>query len=251
MWTEGDTGVKKLNKRRYRNRPIVTGYLEKVSSSIFDRHSKIIAEMIKGQQGLYALYRRDTLYYVGLAHNLRSRVKQRVRDRHAGKWTHFSLYIIYHPDHIKGLESLLLRIAYPAGNTVKGQLRRSANMLPSLKRKTKAAAIAEWKSNFESAARPEKKPAKGAPQQIAWKTRKGERPCKGLFPKTVRIYAPYKGEIHKALLRPSGSIRLGGKTYDTPSMAGSVIRGGKATNGWAFWRVKEGEKLVRLKAFRK
>lgn len=243
--------MKKLNKRRYRKRPIVTGYLEKVSSSIFDRHSKIIAEMVEGQQGLYALYRRDTLYYVGLARNLKSRVNQHVKDKHAGKWTHFSLYVIHHPDHTKELESLLLRIAYPAGNTVKGQLRRSANMLPSLKRKTKAAAIAEWKSNFESAARPEKKSAKGAPQQLSWETRRGERPCKGLFPRTVRIYGSYKGKVHKAWLRPSGSIRFDGKTYDTPSMAGSVVRGGKATNGWAFWRVKQGEVLLRLREFRK
>jgi hypothetical protein len=43
--------VKKVKKREYRNRPIVTGYLEKVSSSIFDKHSKIIAEMIKGIPG--------------------------------------------------------------------------------------------------------------------------------------------------------------------------------------------------------
>ena len=243
--------MKKASKRKYRKRPIVTGYLEKVSSSIFDKHSRIIAEMIEGQQGLYALYRRDTLYYVGLARNLKSRVNQHVRDKHAGKWTHFSLYIIHHPDHKKELESLLLRIAYPAGNSVKGQLRRSANMLPSLKRKTKAAAIAEWKSNFESASRTEKKQTVSKPQQVSWATRKGERPCKGLLPRTVRIYAPYKGQVHKAWLRHSGSIRFKGKTYDSPSMAGSVARGGKATNGWAFWRVKQGEKLIRLREFRK
>ena len=46
-------------KRRYKKRPIVTGYLEKVSSSIFDQHSRIIAEMIQRQQGLYALYRKE------------------------------------------------------------------------------------------------------------------------------------------------------------------------------------------------
>jgi len=242
---------KKAKKRKYRKRPIVTGYLEKVSSSIFDRHSRIIAEMIQGEQGLYALYRKDKLYYVGLARNLKSRVNQHVKDKHAGKWTHFSLYVIHHPDHVKELESLLLRIAYPAGNSVKGQLRRSANMLPSLKRKTKEAAIAEWKSNFESASQGKKKAAKGKPQLVSWATRRGERPCKGLFPKTLRIYAPYKGELYKAWLRPSGLIKFDGKNYDSPSMAGTVARGGKATNGWVFWRVKQGEKLVRLKEFRR
>jgi hypothetical protein len=186
----------------------------------------------------------------GLARNLKSRVNQHVRDKHAGKWTHFSLYIIRHPEHIKELESLLLRVAYPAGNSVKGKLRRSANMLPSLKRKTKAAAIAEWKRNFEVASR-DKKGDRTKPQAVAWQTMKGERPCKGLFPKTVRLYAPYKGETYKAWLRRSGSIRFNGETYDSPSAAGSAARGGKATNGWVFWRVKQGGILVRLRKFRK
>jgi hypothetical protein len=236
----------RMKKRKYKKRPIITGYLEKVSSSIFDKHSGIIAEMVKGEQGLYALYRKDKLYYVGLARNLKSRVKQHQRDKHSGKWTSFSLYVIHHPEHIKELESLLLRIAYPTGNAVRGKLRRSANMLPSLKRKTKEAAIAEWRSNFESASHGMKKGARGRAQRAS-----GERPCKGLFSKTVRIYAPYKGEIYKAWLRRSGSIQFNGTTYDSPSTAGAVARGGKATNGWIFWRVKQGEKLVRLREFRK
>jgi len=67
----------------------------------------------------------------------------------------------------------------------------------------------------------------------------------------VRIYAPYKGAEYRAFLRRSGSIRFNGKTYDSPSAAGAVARGGKATNGWVFWRVKQGGRLVRLKEFRK
>lgn len=242
---------KKVKKRKYRRRPIVTGYLEKVSSSIFDKHRKIIAEMTQGEQGLYALYRKEKLYYVGLASNLKSRLNRHVKDKHAGKWTHFSLYIIHHSDHIKELESLLLRIAYPAGNKVKGKLRRSANMLPSLKRRTKAAALAEWKSNFGVAAKEKKLATKSKAQKTAWQTRKGQRPCKGLFPKTVRIYATYKRQDYKAVLRPSGSIKFDGVNYDSPSAAGSVVRGGKATNGWAFWKVKQGESLVKLREFRK
>jgi len=237
-------------KRKYRRRPIVTGYLEKVSSAIFDRHSKIIAEMVQGQQGLYALYRKEKLYYVGLASNLKSRVNQHVKDKHAGKWTHFSLYVIHHAEHIKELESLLLRIAYPAGNSVKGQLRRSANMLPSLKKKTKAAAIAEWKRNFESASQRKLKNPVSKPQVVTRKPRKGDRPGKGIVSKTVRIYAPYKGQIFKAWLRPSGLIKFDRKNYNSPSMAAVAARG-KPTNGWVFWRLRQGDKLVKLKDFRK
>jgi hypothetical protein len=40
-------------KKAARTRPIVTGYLEKVSSAIFDKYRKEITDMTMGQQGLY------------------------------------------------------------------------------------------------------------------------------------------------------------------------------------------------------
>lgn len=138
---------KKKVKRK--SRPIISGYLEKVSRNIFDKHRKAITDRTSGQQGLYVLYRNDKLYYVGLAGNLRSRINHHLQDRHKGKWTHFSLYIISHADHIKELESLLLRIAYPAGNKHKGKLRRSANILPELKKQVKVAVLKELEELFE------------------------------------------------------------------------------------------------------
>jgi hypothetical protein len=60
-----------------------------------------------------------------------------------------------------------------------------------------------------------------------------------------------EGEVYKAWLRRSGSIRFDGKTYDSPSAAGTVARGGKHTNGWVFWQVKQAGKFVRLKEFRR
>lgn len=69
-------------KGKYRKRPIVTGYLETVSSTIFDRQREAITEMTTGRQGLYALYRRNKLYYVGLASNLKSRINGHLKDRH-------------------------------------------------------------------------------------------------------------------------------------------------------------------------
>ena len=123
--------AKKKTKRV--SRAIVAGYLEKVSSRIFEQYRQSITEMITGHQGLYALYRRDKLYYVGLATNLKSRIRYHLRDRHQGKWTHFSLYIIRKADHIKELESLLLRIADPAGNSIKGNLSRLWTILTNAK----------------------------------------------------------------------------------------------------------------------
>jgi len=75
-------GIVARRKKVARPRPIVTGYLEKVSSAIFDRYRKAITDMTMGQQGLYALYRKNKLYYLGLAGNLRNRVSHHLEDRH-------------------------------------------------------------------------------------------------------------------------------------------------------------------------
>lgn len=86
---------------------------------------------------------------------------------------------------------------------------------------------------------------------VSWKTRRGGRPCKGLFSRTLRLYGTCKGEVHKAWLRPSGMIKFEGKNFNSPSMAAAAARGGRNTNGWYFWKVKQGEDFVRLKQFRK
>jgi len=104
---------KKEGKRRAR--PIVVGHVEKVSRHIFGTYKKQITSMIKGHHGVYALYRGNTLYYIGLATNLRNRINTHLKDKHSKSWTHFSLYIFKRQNYIRELEALLLRIAYPKG----------------------------------------------------------------------------------------------------------------------------------------
>jgi hypothetical protein len=238
-------------RKKIHSRPIVTGYLEKVSSTIFDRYRKVITDMTMGEQGLYALYRKNKLYYLGLASNLRNRINHHLKDRHKGKWTHFSLYIIRHPDHIKELESLLLRIAYPAGNNITGKLKRSANFLPILKKKTKEAALEEWQSIFKGFQQAKRKHKRSFSRKRNLDGQ-AERPCKGLFNMGKRLYAHYKENEHKAYLFKSGRIKFDGKFYDSPSMAGCAVTGGKTMNGWTFWKVKDGQgRMVKLSDFRK
>jgi hypothetical protein len=240
-------------RKKIHSRPIVTGYLEKVSSAIFDKYRKVITDMTMGEQGLYALYRKNKLYYLGLASNLRNRINHHLKDRHSGKWTHFSLYIIRHPDHIKELESLLLRIAYPTGNNIKGKLKRSANFLPVLKRNMKRAALDEVQNIFKAFEQAKtdgvKRPKVSHIRKLNGKL---EQPCKGLFNKVKRLYAYYKENEYKAYLFKSGRIKFDGKFYDSPSMAGCAVTGGKTMNGWTFWKAtnEEGE-MVKLSEFRK
>jgi len=252
--------AKKKAKRVARS--IVVGHLEKISSGIFDQHRKLIAfdqhrkliaEMMEGHYGVYALYRREKLYYVGLGTDLRKRINQHLKDRHKGKWTHFSLYILRKADHLREIEALVLRIADPTGNYVKGKLRRSRNLLPELKARL-AKDFKEWmeetlggKKTGVKKGKKKKKVKNGKKRRV-----KGERPLKGFFPGGKMLYRKYKGKVHKAWVIGNGRIKYNGQWYESPSAAGSAVRGGKVTNGWRFWKYKdESGELVYISEKRK
>jgi len=233
---------KKKSKRK--SRPIVAGFLEKVSAKIFDKYQKEITDMIKGHHGLYALYRKNKLYYLGLATNLKNRISHHLKGRHQGKWTHFSLYIIRKADHIKELESLILRIAYPEGNKMRGKLRNSKNILPLLKKQVKEKIKAEFEDIFKS----HKTPIRRTNTKSA-----KEKPLKGLLRDYQRIYANYKGKRFRAKVLPNGTIKMipDGQLFDSPSGAAKAIIARGAVNGWSFWKYKhKNGNLVYLKNLR-
>jgi hypothetical protein len=238
--------IRKSNSK-YHTRAIVTGYLEKVNADVFDSYQKEITDMTKGEQGIYALYRKNKLYYVGLATNLRNRIKHHLKDRHKDHWTHFSLYIIRKVDHIKELESLLLRIAYPVGNSQKGKLRTSTNLMPSLLDRVEESHEREIINLFKGTRLHLVKSKKVRPSN------RRVLPLKGLVVPWKRIYATYKGKPYKAMVYPSGRIRMEEKFFDTPTAAAKAIIGDKAVrNGWTFWQVKDNKgRLVRLSTVRK
>jgi len=111
---------------------LVIEHLEKISWRVLDEYKGIIRELIKGKSGVYALYRRDKLYYVGLASNLMGRLNTHLKDRHKGAWDKFSVYLTVHDEHIRELESLILRITDPTGNKVKGKFTKSYNLIRKL-----------------------------------------------------------------------------------------------------------------------
>ncbi len=113
---------------------LISGYLERISSKVFDDYHRQITALVGNRRGVYALYKKDHLYYVGLATNLRTRVKRHLKDRHARKWDVFSLYLIHNAEHLRELESLLIRISEPRGNVKLGTLRKSQNLIHALKK---------------------------------------------------------------------------------------------------------------------
>ncbi|MEO0053447.1 MAG: GIY-YIG nuclease family protein, partial [candidate division WOR-3 bacterium] len=120
---------------------LVVQHLEGFSGKVLDEYPEVVSEFIRGKNGVYALYKRDRLYYVGLARNLRSRLRMHMRDRHAGKWDRFSIYLTEGDEHLKELEALILRIAEPPGNKVTGKFIDSHDLRQDLRRRLKAAAL--------------------------------------------------------------------------------------------------------------
>lgn len=113
---------------------LVLQHLEKVSRNVLGEYQEIVRQFVKGRQGVYALYKGEHLYYVGLAGNLRNRLKQHLRDRHGHSWDRFSVYLTKGDSHLKELESLVLRILKPSGNITKGGLTGSDDLRRRFKR---------------------------------------------------------------------------------------------------------------------
>ena len=57
-------------------KPLVCQHLENVSRDLLEQNQEIVRQYVRHRQGVYALYRRGKIYYVGLAGNLRSRLAQ-------------------------------------------------------------------------------------------------------------------------------------------------------------------------------
>ncbi len=85
-------------------------------------------QLMRRYAGIYALYRRNALYYVGLTENLWGRVRGHLRDRHRHKWDRFIIFRIRRVKHLKDIETLLQQVAEPPGNKVKGKVPRDSDL---------------------------------------------------------------------------------------------------------------------------
>lgn len=210
-------------------------YLERVSGKLLEEEYRpVIATMIRGHAGVYALYKGERLYYVGLATNLLGRVGQHLKDRHAKKWDRFSVYLAAADEHIKPLESLLLRIALPKGNRVKGGLPGATdqrrNLIRAMRDHDSARHAALLGGNL-ARRRVRKAAAKG----------NGTLVLAGRLQRRIPLRATYKGEQYTASLRKDGYISMGGKHFESPTAAARAITG-RNVNGWRFWHYRKAGK---------
>lgn len=207
---------------------LVSEFFEKISWKILEEYPQIINEMIKGKAGLYSLYNRDKLYYVGLTANLKGRLKTHLKDRHTGLWDRFSVYLVTEDHHIKPLESLVLRVVSPKGNHVQGHLPGAIN----LGRK-----INNQMSETDANNRAKLLGGSAVNRRIKAKaTSKGTLGLKGVVEHRYYLRGVYKGVQYRATLRKDGLISYNGKHYESPTAATKMIIKGRAVNGWMFWK---------------
>lgn len=207
-----------------RNAQLVCQHLENISRQALEKYQGIIRQFVRDRQGIYALYRHDRLYYVGLATDLRTRLKQHLSDRHADSWDRFSIYITIGGHHLRELEALILRTTKPVGNKQKGKFANSENI----------------QNRFLQSCNDEIQglvsTPKLAPRKISTSKVNGRIPVLAKFVSAaLPLRARFKGKLLKATVRRDGTIRFADKIYNSPSLAAAAACKRSTCNGWGFW----------------
>lgn len=211
-----------------RRSSLVCQHLENISRQALEKYQDAVRDYVRRRHGVYALYRRDKLYYVGLASNLRSRLKTHLKDRHGKSWDRFSVYLTIGDSHMKELESLILRMVKPAGNRMRGSFARSEDLRKALARDIRLEHRAEVRDLFgRRVDAKEVRPIRP--------TSRGRTPVLARYvTDRLSLRARHRGKRVTARVRRDGQIRYGGKLFNSPSLAAvAVCR--RPMNGWTFW----------------
>lgn len=213
-----------------RHASLVCQHLENISRQALEKYQHTIRQYVRNRHGVYALYRREKLYYVGLATNLRTRLSHHLKDRHAQSWDRFSVYLTIGDSHLRELESLLLRIVKPKGNKQKGKFAKSEDLRRRFARDAKRSWQLEMRDLF-GLAEVTKAPVKPVSPSS------GRTPILAAFiDGPMKLRARFKGQTLHAAVGRGGTVRFGGKVYTSPSLAGAAARKYRTCNGWIFWQ---------------
>jgi hypothetical protein len=235
-----------------KRRGLIKGNLERISSRVFDLYHDEITELIGKHHGVYALYKKNRLYYVGLANNLKSRVKHHLRDRHAKKWDTFSLYLIRSVSYLRELESLLVHISEPKGNIMRGRFTKSINLHKTLQEMMEERDKRQRDTILSGvrAKRNKIKHARKSPKKIG-ERKKGVPVLKGLVAPNTVLKANYKGKEYSAEVDQDGRIKFDNKVLNSPSTAAFHITGAPK-DGWLLWKYQNNDgEWVKIDTLRK
>jgi len=237
---------RKKTGRRRKRAALVHRHLERVSRSLFEDHFDIVRKFIGRNSGVYALYRKNRLYYVGLATRLSGRLKAHIRDAHRNAWDRFSIYLTINDQHLKELEALLLRISNPPGNKQSGKLAGSKDMRRPLRRAVRQKLENEVSTLFGHS-------SEGEEPKIGRRDgdHAGSEELARLLPRGTRLKGTNKGRVFRARVGPNGAVRYEKRTYSSLSLAASAALR-RPSNGWWFWQVERGRgHWVRLMEIRR
>ncbi len=229
---------------------LVSEYLEGISRAALAEYQQFFRERTGKRNGVYALYKKKRLYYVGLARNLRGRLKQHLGDRHGESWDRFSLYLTIGEEHIRELESLVLRIVRPAGNKQIGKFPRAEN----LRRRFATMARQDARDRLAKVLGNDRVVSTKALQRTS--REKGKRTpvlAKYVEDKPIKLRGMHKGKTFKAYVRRDGVVVFSRKRFTSPSMAAAeALPTRRAVNGWWFWKYERAPgDWVRLKELRR
>jgi len=208
--------------------PLVCQQLENISREALGKYQDMIRQYVRRRHGVYALYRRGKLHYVGLASNLRSRLGHHLRDRHQNSWDRFSVYLTIGDTHLKELEALILRIVKPTGNKVKGKFAKCEDIRKKFARDVRRHQRDELQSLL----------GKGNVQEESEEavSEMGKSVLSSYVAAPMNLRAMFKGKTLMARVKRDGLIRFKGKVYRSPSLAAAAACKRATCNGWTFWK---------------
>lgn len=217
-------------------KPLVLSQLENVSQTVLMNYRESVKDLIRGQHGVYALYKNEKLYYVGLAKNLMARLNQHLTDKHKRKWNRFSVYLVDDPEHIKDLETLFLRIFRPPGNSVRGKFRGAMNLRKDLYANLKEQDDRRRAEILGGAVE------RRLRRKIA-KKGKGQVVVAGLVNRKTKIKGWHKGYEYTAYILRDGTIDYDDQLFSSPSSSAKFITK-RSTNGWRFWHYRKNREWI-------
>ncbi|MFH1369123.1 MAG: hypothetical protein ABII64_08355 [Elusimicrobiota bacterium] len=249
--------------KKKKTRALVAKHVEHLKGEALEGNYKpLIRHYVYKKSGIYALYRKNKLYYVGLATNLNGRLmRHHIRDRHAGLWDEFSVYLTPGTQYLKEIEALVLRIASPKGNLQKGKFKRSVDLLRQIDGDIKIMQKLERTRIGTSRLRHHTSSHSRRHKRKHRLNNSHEPTLAPYIKKRIHIRFNYKGNLYVAHVRKDGTITFGSEThrarklmgpvYTSPSMAARAVTK-RSIDGWLNWKYKnrKGE-WVKLDELRK
>lgn len=128
--TIGSSKSVKSRKKRSTKGTLIKGMSRRLPAEILESplFAQRLRQIMRRYAGIYALYHKDRLYYIGLTTNLLGRIKWHLKDRHTGKWDSFIIFRIQKVHYLKDIETLIHHLFDTPGNKVKGKVPRDADL---------------------------------------------------------------------------------------------------------------------------